>query len=117
MTKFHRDYVPCKIMLEKDTLQFHNQGTQVEHAISILTSDTAEQETCGEEIETVVVTEETLEAVAATEECTTVSTLSDQSIMQVVNYVLAQQQGQKMAEVTEAIQTVEVEVEHVSDQD
>ncbi|XP_060090568.1 zinc finger and BTB domain-containing protein 11 [Heteronotia binoei] len=119
MTKFHRDYVPCKIMLEKDTLQFHNQGTQVEHAISILTSDAAEQETemCGEEIETVVVTEETLEAVAATEECTTVSTLSDQSIMQVVNYVLAQQQGQKMAEVTEAIQTVEVEVEHVSDQD
>ncbi|XP_077198236.1 zinc finger and BTB domain-containing protein 11 isoform X2 [Paroedura picta] len=119
MTKFHRDYVPCKIMLEKDTLQFHNQGTQVEHAISILTSDAAEQETemCGEEIETVVVTEETLEAVAATEECTTVSTLSDQSIMQVVNYVLAQQQGQKITEVTEAIQTVEVEVEHVSDQD
>nr|XP_056714878.1 zinc finger and BTB domain-containing protein 11 [Euleptes europaea] len=119
MTKFHRDYVPCKIMLEKDTLQFHNQGTQVEHAISILTSEAAEQETemCGEEIETVVITEETLEAVAATEECTTVSTLSDQSIMQVVNYVLAQQQGQKIAEVTEAIQTVEVEVEHVSDQD
>ncbi|KAF7251303.1 Zinc finger and BTB domain-containing protein 11 [Varanus komodoensis] len=119
MTKFHRDYVPCKIMLEKDTLQFHNQGTQVEHAISILTSDMPEQETevCTEEIETVVVTEETLEAVAATEECTTVSTLSDQSIMQVVNYVLAQQQGQKIAEVTEAIQTVEVEVEHVSDQD
>ncbi|XP_015278626.1 PREDICTED: zinc finger and BTB domain-containing protein 11 [Gekko japonicus] len=119
MTKFHRDYVPCKIMLEKDTLQFHNQGTQVEHAISILTSDAAEQETemCDEQIETVVVTEETLEAVAATEECTTVSTLSDQSIMQVVNYVLAQQQGQKMTEVTEAIQTVEVEVEHASDQD
>ncbi|XP_062982939.1 zinc finger and BTB domain-containing protein 11 isoform X2 [Elgaria multicarinata webbii] len=119
MTKFHRDYVPCKIMLEKDTLQFHNQGTQVEHAISILTSDVPEQETevCTEEIETVVVTEETLEAVAATEECTTVSTLSDQSIMQVVNYVLAQQQGQKITEVTEAIQTVEVEVEHVSDPD
>ncbi|XP_066475996.1 zinc finger and BTB domain-containing protein 11 [Tiliqua scincoides] len=119
MTKFHRDYVPCKIMLEKDTLQFHNQGTQVEHAISILTSDVPEQETeiCTEQVETVVVTEETLEAVAATEECTTVSTLSDQSIMQVVNYVLAQQQGQKIAEVTEAIQTVEVEVEHVSDQD
>ncbi|XP_048350953.1 LOW QUALITY PROTEIN: zinc finger and BTB domain-containing protein 11 [Sphaerodactylus townsendi] len=124
MTKFHRDYVPCKIMLEKDTLQFHNQGTQVEHAISILTSNAAEQETemcgeemCGEEIETVVVTEETLDSVAATEECTTVSTLSDQSIMQVVNYVLAQQQGQKIAEVTEAIQTVEVEVEHVSDPD
>ncbi|XP_042313999.1 zinc finger and BTB domain-containing protein 11 [Sceloporus undulatus] len=119
MTKFHRDYVPCKIMLEKDTLQFHNQGTQVEHAISILTSDTPEQETevCSEEVETVVVTEETLDTVAATEECTTVSTLSDQSIMQVVNYVLAQQQGQKIAEVTEAIHTVEVEVEHVSDHD
>ncbi|XP_053168621.1 zinc finger and BTB domain-containing protein 11 [Hemicordylus capensis] len=119
MTKFHQDYVPCKIMLEKDTLQFHNQGTQVEHAISILTSDVPEQETevCSEEIETVVVTEETLDTVAATEECTTVSTLSDQSIMQVVNYVLAQQQGQKITEVTEAIQTVEVEVEHVSDQD
>lgn len=119
MTKFHRDYVPCKIMLEKDTLQFHNQGTQVEHAISILTSDAPEQETevCTEEIETVVITEETLDTVAATEECSTVSTLSDQSIMQVVNYVLAQQQGQKVAEVTEAIQTVEVEVQHVSDQD
>uniref|UniRef100_A0A8C5SRT8 Zinc finger and BTB domain containing 11 n=1 Tax=Laticauda laticaudata TaxID=8630 RepID=A0A8C5SRT8_LATLA len=119
MTKFHRDYVPCKIMLEKDTLQFHNQGTQVEHAISILTSDVPEQETevCTEEIETVVITEETVDTVTATEECSTVSTLSDQSIMQVVNYVLAQQQGQKVAEVTEAIQTVEVEVQHVSDQD
>ncbi|XP_033002553.1 zinc finger and BTB domain-containing protein 11 isoform X1 [Lacerta agilis] len=118
MTKFHRDYVPCKIMLEKDTLQFHNQGTQVEHAISILTSDVPEQETevCSEEIETVVVTEETLETASTAEDCTTVSTLSDQSIMQVVNYVLAQQ-GQKMTEVTEAIQTVEVEVEHVSDPD
>ncbi|XP_068763352.1 zinc finger and BTB domain-containing protein 11 isoform X1 [Struthio camelus] len=122
MTKFHRDYVPCKIMLEKDTLQFHNQGTQVEHAISILTADVQEQETeisvGGEEIETVVVTGESLEAieaVAATEECTSVSTLSDQSIMQVVNYVLAQQQGQKMAEVTQAIETVEVEVAHVTE--
>ncbi|NWR74021.1 ZBT11 protein, partial [Centropus unirufus] len=121
MTKFHRDYVPCKIMLEKDTLQFHNQGTQVEHAISILAADMQEQETeisvGGGEIETVVVTGETLEAieaVAATEECTSVSTLSDQSIMQVVNYVLAQQQGQKMAEVTQAIETVEVEVAHVT---
>ncbi|XP_009864775.1 PREDICTED: zinc finger and BTB domain-containing protein 11, partial [Apaloderma vittatum] len=121
MTKFHRDYVPCKIMLEKDTLQFHNQGTQVEHAISILAADMQEQETeisVGDgEIETVVVTGETLEAieaVAATEECTSVSTLSDQSIMQVVNYVLAQQQGQKMAEVTQAIETVEVEVAHVT---
>uniref|UniRef100_A0A493TJN7 C2H2-type domain-containing protein n=1 Tax=Anas platyrhynchos platyrhynchos TaxID=8840 RepID=A0A493TJN7_ANAPP len=117
MTKFHRDYVPCKIMLEKDTLQFHNQGTQVEHAISILAADVQEQETeisvGGEEVETLVVTGDTLEAieaVAATEECTSVSTLSDQSIMQVVNYVLAQQQGQKMAEVTQAMETVEVEV-------
>lgn len=115
MTKFHRDYVPCKIMLEKDTLQFHNQGTQVEHAISILAADVQEQEAGisvdSGEIETVVVTEETLEAieaVSATEECTPVSTLSDQSIMQVVNYVLAQQQGQKVAEVTQAIETVEV---------
>ncbi|KFQ21892.1 Zinc finger and BTB domain-containing protein 11, partial [Mesitornis unicolor] len=121
MTKFHRDYVPCKIMLEKDTLQFHNQGTQVEHAISILAADMQEQETeisvDDGEIETVVVTGDTLEAieaVAATEECTSVSTLSDQSIMQVVNYVLAQQQGQKMAEVTQAIETVEVEVAHVT---
>ncbi|XP_065444141.1 zinc finger and BTB domain-containing protein 11 isoform X2 [Chrysemys picta bellii] len=119
MTKFHRDYVPCKIMLEKDTLQFHNQGTQVEHAISILTADMQEQETeisiGSEEIETVVVTGETIEAVAATEECTSVSTLSDQSIMQVVNYVLAQQQGQKIAEVTQAIETVKVEVAHISE--
>ncbi|XP_010149141.1 PREDICTED: zinc finger and BTB domain-containing protein 11, partial [Eurypyga helias] len=121
MTKFHRDYVPCKIMLEKDTLQFHNQGTQVEHAISILPADVQEQETeisVGDgEIETLVVTGETLEAieaVAATEECPSVSTLSDQSIMQVVNYVLAQQQGQKVAEVTQAIETVEVEVAHVT---
>ncbi|NXS09469.1 ZBT11 protein, partial [Neodrepanis coruscans] len=121
MTKFHRDYIPCKIMLEKDTLQFHNQGTQVEHAISILAADMQEQETeisfgAGEG-ETVVVTGETLEAieaVAATEECTSVSTLSDQSIMQVVNYVLAQQQGQKMAEATQAVETVEVEVAHVT---
>uniref|UniRef100_A0A663NA93 Zinc finger and BTB domain containing 11 n=3 Tax=Athene cunicularia TaxID=194338 RepID=A0A663NA93_ATHCN len=124
MTKFHRDYVPCKIMLEKDTLQFHNQGTQVEHAISILAADMQEQETEisieDNEIETVVVTGETLEAieaVAATEECTSVSTLSDQSIMQVVNYVLAQQQGQKMVEVTQAIETVEVEVAHVTKTD
>ncbi|NXN20936.1 ZBT11 protein, partial [Nycticryphes semicollaris] len=115
MTKFHRDYVPCKIMLEKDTLQFHNQGTQVEHAISILAADVQEQETKISidegEIETMVVTGETIEAieaVSATEECTSVSTLSDQSIMQVVNYVLAQQQGQKMAEVTQATETVEV---------
>uniref|UniRef100_A0A671EEP0 Zinc finger and BTB domain-containing protein 11 n=1 Tax=Rhinolophus ferrumequinum TaxID=59479 RepID=A0A671EEP0_RHIFE len=119
MTKFHRDYVPCKIMLEKDTLQFHNQGTQVEHAVSILTADMQEPENSGpQELETVVVTGETmeaLEAVAATEEYPSVSTLSDQSIMQVVNYVLAQQQGQKLSEVAEAIQTVEVEVAHISE--
>ncbi|NXD73164.1 ZBT11 protein, partial [Eolophus roseicapillus] len=124
MTKFHRDYVPCKIMLEKDTLQFHNQGTQVEHAISILAADMQDQETeisvGGSEIETVVVTGETLEAieaVAATEECTSVSTLSDQSIMQVVNYVLAQQQGQKMAEAMQGVETVEVEVARVTKTD
>ncbi|XP_021562903.1 zinc finger and BTB domain-containing protein 11 [Carlito syrichta] len=119
MTKFHRDYVPCKIMLEKDTLQFHNQGTQVAHAVSILTADMQEQESSGpQELETVVVTGETmeaLEAVAATEEYPSVSTLSDQSIMQVVNYVLAQQQGQKLSEVAEAIQTVKVEVAHISE--
>ncbi|XP_036203244.1 zinc finger and BTB domain-containing protein 11 isoform X2 [Myotis myotis] len=119
MTKFHRDYVPCKIMLEKDTLQFHNQGTQVEHAVSIVTADIHEQESSDpQELETVVVTGETmeaLEAVAATEEYPSVSTLSDQSIMQVVNYVLAQQQGQKLSEVAEAIQTVEVEVAHISE--
>ncbi|XP_059544012.1 zinc finger and BTB domain-containing protein 11 isoform X3 [Myotis daubentonii] len=119
MTKFHRDYVPCKIMLEKDTLQFHNQGTQVEHAVSIVTADIHEQESSGpQELETVVVTGETveaLEAVAAAEEYPSVSTLSDQSIMQVVNYVLAQQQGQKLSEVAEAIQTVEVEVAHISE--
>uniref|UniRef100_A0A8C6Z6R5 C2H2-type domain-containing protein n=1 Tax=Nothoprocta perdicaria TaxID=30464 RepID=A0A8C6Z6R5_NOTPE len=124
MTKFHRDYVPCKIMLEKDTLQFHNQGTQVEHAVSILAADVQEPEAelgaGGEQVETVVVTGETLdaiEAVAATEECASVSTLSDHGIMQVVNYVLAQQQGQKLAEVTQALETVEVEVAQVSETD
>ncbi|XP_006639344.2 zinc finger and BTB domain-containing protein 11 isoform X1 [Lepisosteus oculatus] len=129
MTKFHNDYIPGKIMLEKDTLQFHNQGTQVEHAISIIAADLPpelrppEEEQVAEEIETVLVTEETIEAVqavAATEECGTVSTLSDQSIMQVVNYVLSQQQGgggpAKLAEDTpDAIQTVEVEVAHVTE--
>uniref|UniRef100_A0A8C5K1F3 Zinc finger and BTB domain containing 11 n=1 Tax=Jaculus jaculus TaxID=51337 RepID=A0A8C5K1F3_JACJA len=119
MTKFHRDYVPCKIMLEKDTLQFHNQGTQVEHAVSILTADMQEQESSApRELEAVVVTGEAmevLEAVAATEECPSVPTLSDQSIMQVVNYVLAQRQGQKLSEVAEAIQTVEVEVAHIAE--
>ncbi|XP_043927530.1 zinc finger and BTB domain-containing protein 11 isoform X2 [Protopterus annectens] len=114
MTKFHRDYVPGKIMLEKDTLQFHNQGTQVEHAVSIIATNMQEQddEMTVEEIEAVVVSGETFEAVetvAATEECNTVSTLSDQGIMQVVNYVLAQQHGPK-PDTPETIETVEVEV-------
>ncbi|MGH0120218.1 UNVERIFIED_CONTAM: hypothetical protein FKN15_056543 [Acipenser sinensis] len=120
MTKFHNDYIPGKIMLEKDTLQFHNQGTQVEHAISIIAPELGEasEELVSEEIETVLVTEETIEAVeavAATEECDAVSTLSDQSIMQVVNYVLSHQTGPgKLPEVPpEAIETVEVEVAHV----
>ncbi|MBN3277370.1 ZBT11 protein, partial [Polyodon spathula] len=124
MTKFHNDYIPGKIMLEKDTLQFHNQGTQVEHAISIIAPDLPpelgepSEELVSEEIETVLVTEETIEAVeavAATEECDAVSTLSDQSIMQVVNYVLSHQTGPaKLPEVPpEAIETVEVEVAHV----
>ncbi|XP_069500090.1 zinc finger and BTB domain-containing protein 11 [Ambystoma mexicanum] len=121
MTKYHGDYVPCKIMLEKDTLQFHNQGTQVEHAVSILSADMQEQESemVAEDIETVLVTGgETLEAIEAVaaeaEECTAVSTLSDQSIMQVVNYVLAQQQGQRV-EVSETIETVEADAVQVSD--
>ncbi|NXO03786.1 ZBT11 protein, partial [Rhinopomastus cyanomelas] len=117
MTRLHKDYVPCKIMLEKDTLQFHNQGTQVEHAVSTLAADGQEQameiNVGGNQIETVVVAGDLLETVAATEECTSVSTLSDQSIMQVVNYVLAQQQGQKRAEATPTIETVEVEVTQV----
>ncbi|NWU96925.1 ZBT11 protein, partial [Upupa epops] len=117
MTRLHKDYVPCKIMLEKDTLQFHNQGTQVEHAISTLAAEGQEQETemdvGGDQIETVVVAGNLLETVAAAEECSSVSTLSDQSIMQVVNYVLAQQQGQKRADLTQTIETVEVEVAQV----
>nr|XP_033797219.1 zinc finger and BTB domain-containing protein 11 isoform X3 [Geotrypetes seraphini] len=116
MTKYHGDYVPCKIMLEKDTLQFHNQGTQVEHVVSIVAAE-QEAEVVGEEIETVLVTEETLDAIeaVATEENPAVSTLSDQSIMQVVNYVLAQHQGQKLSEGAENIETVEVEVTQVSE--
>ncbi|XP_053563525.1 zinc finger and BTB domain-containing protein 11 isoform X2 [Bombina bombina] len=119
MTKFHSDYVPCKIMLEKDTLQFHNQGTQVEHAVNILSADLQEQnEEITEEVETVLVSGEVIEAIEAvanTQEGTSVSTLSDQSIMQVVNYVLSQQQGQKIVEVAEHIETVEVEVGHISE--
>uniref|UniRef100_A0AAZ3SC07 Zinc finger and BTB domain-containing protein 11-like n=1 Tax=Oncorhynchus tshawytscha TaxID=74940 RepID=A0AAZ3SC07_ONCTS len=95
MTKYHGDLLPGKIMLEKDTLQFHNQGTQVEHAVSILASDLPPelrpvQPPPAEEIETVLITEETVEAVQAVQG-DGVTTLSDQSIMQVVNYVLSQQ--------------------------
>uniref|UniRef100_A0A8C7GAT2 Zinc finger and BTB domain containing 11 n=1 Tax=Oncorhynchus kisutch TaxID=8019 RepID=A0A8C7GAT2_ONCKI len=115
MTKYHGDLLPGKIMLEKDTLQFHNQGTQVEHAVSILASDLPPelrpvQPPPAEEIETVLITEETVEAVQAVQG-DGVATLSDQSIMQVVNYVLSQQSvlpgGVKMEE-QEVIQTTEV---------
>ncbi|XP_030228803.1 zinc finger and BTB domain-containing protein 11 [Gadus morhua] len=107
MAKYHENNLPGKIMLEKDTLQFHNQGTQVEHAVSILASDLppelrpahaeAQAVSCSEEIETVLITEETVEAMQAAQAVVGdgggggVATLSDQSIMQVVNYVLAQQ--------------------------
>ncbi|KAF7643201.1 hypothetical protein LDENG_00243630 [Lucifuga dentata] len=127
MAKFHADNLPGKIMLEKDTLQFHNQGTQVEHAVSILTSDLPPelrpaQQQPTEEIETVLITEETVEAVEAVQAVQAVSdcsmaTLSDQGIMQVVNYVLAQQalsEG-KLEDVPEVIQTMEVEVAHVAE--
>ncbi|XP_036396322.1 zinc finger and BTB domain-containing protein 11 [Megalops cyprinoides] len=134
MTKYHGDYIPGKIMLEKDTLQFHNQGTQVEHAISILAPDLPPElqppnhQVADEEIETVLVTEETVEAVQAVvggpdDTAAAVSTLSDQSIMQVVNYVLSQQAAQttgpKLEEgsphAPDLIQTVEVEVAHVAE--
>ncbi|XP_029551238.1 zinc finger and BTB domain-containing protein 11 isoform X3 [Salmo trutta] len=118
MTKYHGDLLPGKIMLEKDTLQFHNQGTQVEHAVSIMASDLPPelrpvQPPQDEEIETVLITEETVEAVEAVQavQGDGVATLSDQSIMQVVNYVLSQQTvlpgGVKMEE-QEVIQTMEV---------
>ncbi|KAM7388672.1 hypothetical protein PAMP_024832 [Pampus punctatissimus] len=128
MAKYHVDNLPGKIMLEKDTLQFHNQGTQVEHAVSILASDLppelrpAEQ-LPPEELETVLITEETVEAVEAVQAVQAVTdgsmaTLSDQGIMQVVNYVLAQQAmtGTKLEEdASEEIQTMEVEVAHVAE--
>uniref|UniRef100_A0A672M5I3 Zinc finger and BTB domain-containing protein 11-like n=1 Tax=Sinocyclocheilus grahami TaxID=75366 RepID=A0A672M5I3_SINGR len=119
ITKFHGDQLPGKIMLEKDTLQFHNQGTQVEHAVSILSSELPPelqppQPPTTEEIETVLITEETVEAVQAVSEGA-VATLSDQSIMQVVNYVLAQQAVVKVEEAPEIIQTMEVEVAHVAE--
>ncbi|XP_064166285.1 zinc finger and BTB domain-containing protein 11 isoform X1 [Anguilla rostrata] len=134
MTKYHGDYLPGKIMLEKDTLQFHNQGTQVEHAISILAPDLPpelqppDQQLLDEEIETVLVTEETVEAVQAVvggaeDAAGAVNTLSDQSIMQVVNYVLSQQttlpaqpkldEGRPHS--PDLIQTVEVEVAHMAE--
>ncbi|KAM9848709.1 zinc finger and BTB domain-containing protein 11 [Aulostomus maculatus] len=127
MAKYHVDSLPGKIMLEKDTLQFHNQGTQVEHAVSILASDLPPelrpaQHPPSEEIETVLITEETVEAVEAVQAVQavtdgSVATLSDQGIMQVVNYVLAQQAltGTKLEEAPEAIQTMEVEVAHVAE--
>ncbi len=106
-------------MLEKDTLQFHNQGTQVEHAVSILGSELPPElqpplPPTTEEIETVLITEETVEAVQAVSEGA-MATLSDQSIMQVVNYVLAQQAVVKVEEEPEIIQTMEVEVAHVAE--
>lgn len=124
MAKYHVDNLPGKIMLEKDTLQFHNQGTQVEHAVSILASDLPPelrpvQQPASEDIETVLITEETVEAVEAVQAVTdsSVATLSDQGIMQVVNYVLAQQAltGVKLEETPEVIQTMEVEVAHVAE--
>lgn len=124
MAKYHSDNLPGKIMLEKDTLQFHNQGTQVEHAVSILASELPPelrpaQQQASEEIETVLITEETVEAVEAVQAVGdgSVATLSDQGIMQVVNYVLAQQAltGGKPDEAAEVIQTMEVEVAHVAD--
>ncbi|KAM3850259.1 zinc finger and BTB domain-containing protein 11 [Diretmus argenteus] len=125
MAKYHGDNLPGKIMLEKDTLQFHNQGTQVEHAVSILASDLPPelrpaQQLPSEEIETVLITEETVEAVQAVQAVSdgSVTTLSDQSIMQVVNYVLAQQaitESKLDDDAPEVIQTMEVEVAHVAE--
>uniref|UniRef100_A0A8C4HIV0 Zinc finger and BTB domain containing 11 n=1 Tax=Dicentrarchus labrax TaxID=13489 RepID=A0A8C4HIV0_DICLA len=127
MAKYHGDNLPGKIMLEKDTLQFHNQGTQVEHAVSILASELPPelrpaQQQPSEEIETVLITEETVEAVEAVQAVEaagdgSVATLSDQGIMQVVNYVLAQQAltEAKLEESPEVIQTMEVEVAHVAE--
>ncbi|XP_038572595.1 zinc finger and BTB domain-containing protein 11 [Micropterus salmoides] len=127
MARYHVDNLPGKIMLEKDTLQFHNQGTQVEHAVSILASELPPelrpaQQPPSEEIETVLITEETVEAMQAVEAAEaagdgSVATLSDQGIMQVVNYVLAQQAltGGKLEETPEVLQTMEVEVAHVAE--
>ncbi|XP_029286238.1 zinc finger and BTB domain-containing protein 11 isoform X2 [Cottoperca gobio] len=127
MAKYHGDNLPGKIMLEKDTLQFHNQGTQVEHAVSILASELPPElrparQPPSEQIETVLITEETVEAVEAVEAVQAVTdgslaTLSDQGIMQVVNYVLAQQAltDPKLEDAPEVIETMEVEVAHVAE--
>uniref|UniRef100_H3D8D6 Zinc finger and BTB domain containing 11 n=1 Tax=Tetraodon nigroviridis TaxID=99883 RepID=H3D8D6_TETNG len=124
MAKYHVDNLPGKIMLEKDTLQFHNQGTQVEHAVSILASDLPPelrpaQHQHSEEIETVLITEETVETMEAVQAAGegSVATLSDQGIMQVVNYVLAQHAltESKPEGTPELIQTMEVEVAHVAE--
>ncbi|XP_063809663.1 zinc finger and BTB domain-containing protein 11 isoform X2 [Pseudophryne corroboree] len=119
MTKYHSNYIPCKIMLEKDSLQFHHQGTQVEHAVSFVPNELEESqsEIVTEEVETVLLSGEvvdTIEAVTSSQEGASVSSLSDQSIMQVVNYVLAQQ-GSKLPDGSDALETVEVEVGHVSE--
>ncbi|KAM4047057.1 zinc finger and BTB domain-containing protein 11 [Anomaloglossus baeobatrachus] len=117
MNKYHSNYIPCKIMLEKDSLQFHHQGTQVEHAVSFLPNDIVESqsEVVTEEIETVLISEDVVEEDSGTQDCSAaVSSLSDQSIMQVVNYVLAQQGG-KLPDVTDHVETVEVEVGQVSE--
>ncbi|XP_033937095.1 zinc finger and BTB domain-containing protein 11 [Pseudochaenichthys georgianus] len=135
MAKYHGDNLPGKIMLEKDTLQFHNQGTQVEHAVSILASELPPElrparQPPAEEIETVLITEETVEAVQAVTDGS-LSTLSDQGIMQVVNYVLSQQgltdpkleeeeeegREEEEEEVGEVIETMEVEVAHVAEEE
>ncbi|KAG9492397.1 hypothetical protein GDO78_000739 [Eleutherodactylus coqui] len=120
MTKFHSNYITGKIMLEKDSLQFHHQGTQVEHAVSFLPNEAVESqsEIVTEEIETVLVSGDVVESIEdddGTQVCSAVSSLSDQSIMQVVNYVLSQQQVVKLPEVTDHIDPVEVEVGSVSE--
>lgn len=119
MTKYHSNYIPCKIMLEKDSLQFHHQGTQVEHAVSFVPNELVEAQPeiiDDEEVDTELVSgnvedSEEAEDVTGSQEGASVSSLSDQSIMQVVNYVLAHQ-GTKL-EATDQIDTVEVEVSEV----
>ncbi|KAM9320045.1 zinc finger and BTB domain-containing protein 11 [Gastrophryne carolinensis] len=119
MTKHHGNYIPCKIMLEKDSLQFHHQGTQVEHAVTFVPNELSEPqpEIVAEEIETVLVTEDVIESAGEVtenpQENPAVSSLSDQSIMQVVNYVLSHQGGKPQE--TDQIETVEVEVGQVTD--